>query len=96
MTRTKGEPVPNPPPVPAIDDGSSQTLAWCQLAYRVTTAAILGAFVLLVIVTTVSTAPWVQWVGKFLYYAIVAGAALSAAVWYIRSRLEKTHRRAGH
>ncbi len=87
--------MPSPPPVPAVDGGSPQALAWCQLAYRVTTAAILGAFVVLVVITTVSTAPWVQWLGKLLYYAIVAGAVLSAAVWYVRSRIEKSQRRAG-
>ncbi len=63
----------------------------CHKVLRFSTGIILAAFVLIIIVTTISTDNWVLWVGKGLYYLIVLQAFVSLATWYYRTRLEKAH-----
>lgn len=69
--------------------------AWarCQRLLRLTTAIILTAFALIILTTTFFTGPWVQVIGKTLYYVIVLGALFSLGTWYYRTRLEKNERR---
>lgn len=64
-------------------------VALCQRVYHVTTGAILTAFLLIIALTTLSTGPAVQFVGKALYFVILLGAVASLATWLVRVRLEK-------
>ena len=61
----------------------------CQRFLRLMTGIILGAFALIILMTTVSTGPVVQTSGKVLYYVIVLAAFSSLAVWLYRVRMEK-------
>ena len=56
------------------------------------TGAILTGFVLIILLTTLSTGPFVQTVGKALYYLIVLSGLGSVVVWRFRSRSEKKFR----
>ena len=69
--------------------GVAASLQNCQRAMRLATGIILGAFVLIIGMTTVSTGPAVQFFGKALYYVIVLSILISLGIWYYRSRLEK-------
>ena len=60
----------------------------CMQIMRAATICILVSFVLIVISTTVSTGPFVQVLGKVLYYIIVFSAAVSLVTWFVRNRLE--------
>jgi hypothetical protein len=62
----------------------------CQKILRISTGVILAAFLLIIVVTTISTDGWVLWVGKALYYIIVLQALVSLGAWYYRTQLEKT------
>jgi len=53
------------------------------------TIVILVSFALIIVSTTVSTGPFVQVLGKALYYVIVLGVVVSLATWIFRGRLEK-------
>ncbi len=64
-------------------------LAYCQLFMRAATAVIMGAFVLIVVLTTASTGAFVQVAAKVLYYVIVTSAIFSVVVWFYRTRIEK-------
>lgn len=66
----------------------------CQKIMRLTTVVILSAFVLVIVLTTVSTGALVQQMGKSLYFVIVGSALVSLVTWIIRNRLEKRARRA--
>ena len=67
-----------------------RTIGLCQKILRISTGVILAAFVLIIVVTTISTDGWVLWVGKALYYIIVLQALVSLGAWYYRTQLEKT------
>jgi hypothetical protein len=67
----------------------SRTFTLCQQILRVTTGVILAAFVSIIAMTTVSTGPFVQTVGKLLYYVIVLAALVSLGTWFYRTRLAK-------
>ncbi len=67
-----------------------KALVLCQKILRINTGIILGAFVLIIILTTVSTAEWVRTAGKVLYYVIALQALTSVGTWFYRTRLEKT------
>ena len=67
-----------------------RTIGLCQKVLRISTGVILAAFVLIIVVTTISTDGWVLWVGKALYYIIVLQALVSLGAWYYRTQLEKT------
>lgn len=69
--------------------GVAASLQNCQTAMRLATGIILGAFVLIIGMTTFSTGPAVQFLGKVLYYVIVLSILISLGIWYYRSRLEK-------
>jgi Kef-type K+ transport system membrane component KefB len=84
--------VPKEPLTPAARAGLETSMALCQRVYRVATGVILTAFVLLILITTVSTGSFVQLTGKALYYVVLGGALLSAAAWYRRTQLEKRAR----
>jgi hypothetical protein len=61
----------------------------CQRVLRLMTGVILGAFVLIILMTTLSTGPAVQATGKLLYYLIVLAALCSLGVWLYRLRMER-------
>ena len=65
------------------------TVKRCHRMMRVATGVILAAFVLIIGMTTFSTGPFVQAVGKGLYYVILLSILLSLGVWYYRTKLEK-------
>ena len=65
------------------------TVKKCHKMMRFATGVILAAFVLIIGVTTFSTGPVVQVVGKGLYYVILLSILLSLGVWYYRSKREK-------
>ena len=75
----------------AEDTNAAQykALALCQKMLRINTGVILAAFVLIIILTTISTAEWVRGTGKVLYYIIASQALASVGTWYYRTRLEK-------
>jgi hypothetical protein len=70
--------------------GTHRLIELCQQALRVSTGVILAAFVLIIVLTTISTEGWVQTAGKALYYIIVLDAFGSLGIWYYRTRLEKS------
>ena len=70
-------------------NANGRTIDLCQKILRFSTGIILASFVLIIIVTTISTDDWVLWMGKALYYIIVLQALVSLATWYYRTQLEK-------
>jgi len=69
------------------DHGSD--IALCHRILRYATGAILGAFVLIIATTTISTGPAVRFIAQTLYYVILLAAIASLAVWGLRVRMEK-------
>ena len=61
---------------------------WQQFL-RVMTGVILGAFAIIILMTTVSTGEVVQTAGRLLYYLIVLAALCSLGVWLYRLKTEK-------
>ena len=61
----------------------------CQKVLRAMTGIILLSFVLIVVLTTASTAVFVQFAAKTLYYLILASAVTSLITWAVRVRLQK-------
>ncbi len=61
----------------------------CHRILRYSTGVILASFVLIILLTTFSTADWVLSVGKALYWLIIADALVSLGIWFWRTRLEK-------
>lgn len=61
----------------------------CHKILRYSTGVILAAFVLIIIITTISSDAWVLNMGKALYWLIVGTAVFSLGVWGWRKRLEK-------
>ena len=61
----------------------------CQKVLRVLTGVILGAFVLIIAMTTCSTGGFVQATAKSLYYVIVLSALASLGTWVYRLLMEK-------
>jgi hypothetical protein len=70
-------------------DSVETAIAVCQRVLRMATILILGAFVAIIISTTISTGAFVQTLGKGLYYVIVVSAVVSLLTWYYRTRLER-------
>lgn len=60
----------------------------CNRLLRLTTVLILGAFVLIIVSTTISTGPLVQHLGKIMYWIIVISAVGSLGIWMYRGQLE--------
>ena len=54
---------------------------------RFGTGIMLGAFAVIILTTTFSTADWVASLGKVMYWVIVGVALLSLCIWVVRSRL---------
>ena len=54
---------------------------------RFGTGIMLGAFAVIILTTTFSTADWVASLGKVMYWVIVSIALLSLCMWVVRSRL---------
>ena len=54
---------------------------------RFGTGIMLGAFAVIILTTTFSTADWVVSLGKFMYWVIVSIALLSLCMWVVRSQL---------
>lgn len=69
--------------------GVAERIQRCQRFLRLMTGIILGAFALIILMTTFSTGPAVQSGGKLLYYLIVLAAFSSLGVWLYRVWLEK-------
>ena len=61
----------------------------CHRILRYATGAILGAFVLIIATTTISTGPAVRFFAQALYYVILLAATASMVVWILRVRMEK-------
>ena len=54
---------------------------------RFGTGIMLGAFAVIILTTTFSTADWVASLGKLMYWVIVGIALLSLCIWIVRSLL---------
>jgi hypothetical protein len=54
---------------------------------RFGTGIMLGAFAVIILTTTFSTADWVATLGKVMYWVIICIALLSLCVWGVRSRI---------
>ena len=54
---------------------------------RFGTGITLGAFVVIILSTTFSTADWVVSLGKVMYWVIVSITLLSLCMWVVRSQL---------
>jgi hypothetical protein len=65
------------------------SIALCHTVLRAMTGVIMGAFLLIILLTTLSTGPFVQFVGKTLYYLILLAAIVSLGTWMWRVRLER-------
>jgi hypothetical protein len=50
---------------------------------RFSTGITLGAFVIIILTTTFSTADWVASLGKVMYWVIVGIALLSLCIWIL-------------
>ena len=50
---------------------------------RFSTGITLGAFVVIILTTTFSTADWVASLGKVMYWVIVSIALLSLCIWIL-------------
>ena len=61
----------------------------CQKVLRSMTGIILLSFVLIIVLTTVSTSGFVQFTAKTLYYLILASAVTSLIAWAVRVRMQK-------
>lgn len=68
----------------------------CQRILRVLTGVMIGAFGLIVLLTTVSTGPFAQVAGRGLYFAILACAAVSLGTWLARLCAERRAGRRPH
>ena len=71
------------------DRNPQVTIQHCQKFLRWMTGGILGAFALIILMTTLSTGSFVQASGRLLYYLIVLAALCSLVVWGYRIKLEK-------
>ncbi len=71
-----------------------KALALCHKILRINTGVILGAFALIIVLTTISTGEWVRVAGKVLYYVIALQALTSLGTWFYRTRFEKALARA--
>jgi hypothetical protein len=79
----------NPAP-PASDTGDLETiLEVCHRSLRILTGVMIGAFVLIILCTTISTGPAVQVVGRGLYFVILLSAVASLVIWITRLRTER-------
>lgn len=72
------------------------TLESCQRILRALTGVMIGAFGLIVLLTTVSTGPFAQVAGRGLYFAILTCAAVSLGAWLARLRAERRAGRRRH
>jgi hypothetical protein len=61
----------------------------CQRVLHGLTGVMIGAFVLIVLFTSLSTGIFVQVTGRALYLLILASAATSLGTWVVRVRMEK-------
>ena len=71
------------------DRETQERIQSCQRVLRLMTGIILGAFALIILMTTVSTGEVVQAGGKLLYYLIALAALCSLGVWLYRLKIEK-------
>lgn len=96
-TKQKGD---SPPREREVEDGGTVgvedggkayalRLAWCQRILRILTVAIMGSFLLIIVLTTASTGVLVQVTAKGLYHLILLSALASLATWTLRVRLER-------
>jgi uncharacterized membrane protein len=67
-------------------------IANCQMFLRVSMGIIMASFVLIIVLTTLSTGEFVRIGGKALYYVIVCSILVSLGVWLYRVKLEKRAR----
>ena len=64
-------------------------ITWCQRILRVLTVAIMVSFVLIIILTSLSTGSFVQVTAKGLWLFILISILASIVTWLTRLRLEK-------
>lgn len=73
----------------SADLETQERIQHCQRFLRLMTGVILGAFAVIILMTTISTGEVVQTLGRLLYYLIVLAALCSLAVWMYRLKIEK-------
>lgn len=73
----------------SADLDTQERIQSCQRVLRLMTGVILGAFAIIILMTTVSTGEVVQTAGRLLYYLIVLAALCSLGVWLYRLSIEK-------
>lgn len=66
-----------------------QRIQTCQKFLRLMTGLILGAFAIIILMTTVSTGEVVQTAGRLLFYLIALAGLSSLGVWLYRLKIEK-------
>ena len=74
---------------PMSDYTPEERIQYCQHFLRWMTGVILGAFALIILMTTLSAGSFVQVSGRLLCYLIVLAALCSLGVWSYRIALEK-------
>ena len=91
MSKSKSRRKPTQPTVEESQPCADHTrdIAICQQILRSLTAAMIGAFVLIVILTTISVNEVIQIVGQGLYFVILASVVISLFVWLVRIRFER-------
>jgi len=72
------------------------SLEFCQRILRALTGVMIGAFGLIVLLTTISTGPFAQVAGRGLYFLILTCAAASLGTWLTRLRAERRAGRRSH
>lgn len=93
-TRHTDEAGPHEPGPGAADPQG--LLDTCQRILRGLTGVMIGAFVLIILLTTFSTGSFVQFAGRWLYYLILAAAVASLGTWLTRLWTERKAGRAHH
>jgi hypothetical protein len=85
--RKLARPIVEEPPLSSVNH--TRSIFACQQVLRSLTAAMIGAFVLIVILTTISVNEAIQIVGQGLYFIILASVVISLFVWLVRIRFER-------
>lgn len=57
---------------------------WIDRIMRLGTGVMLGAFLVIILTTTFSTADWVATLGKVMYWVIIGIALFSFCMWAVR------------
>ncbi|MEE2658315.1 MAG: hypothetical protein VX733_07415 [Candidatus Latescibacterota bacterium] len=80
----------SPEPMSAEEVQRSQArIDLCQRSLRSLSGVMIGAFVLIILLTTISHGDFVQVAARSLYFLILASVLTSLGAWIIRVLLEK-------